>query len=118
MIHIRRSQPIIVMAQKPLHGVSEPHRPLQARNVAIFGQEKMTVDHGGFVSSKLGQDIRGYFFGFIVRSVCVVVIPDDPFSIKVSKVTLEAKTGTFWYVDADKFHSAAFRRSSFTEMIP
>jgi len=37
-----------------LHRVPEPYRPLQAGDVAIFGQEKMTVNYGGFVCSELG----------------------------------------------------------------
>jgi hypothetical protein len=101
MIHIRRSKPVIIMAEEPLYRVPEPHRPLQARDVKILGQEKMSVYYGCFVCSELGQEVRRYFFGFIVWSVGVVVVPDGPISKEMGEVPLEAKASTFRDVDTN-----------------
>jgi hypothetical protein len=53
MIHVRRFEPIVIMAKKALYRVPEPHGPLHPGDVPIFGQEKMTVYDGCFVGSEL-----------------------------------------------------------------
>lgn len=89
------------MAEEPLYRVPEPHRPLQARDVKILGQEKMSVYRSRLVCSELGQKVRGNLFGLIIWSVGVVIVPDGPLSEKVGEVPLEAKASTFRDVDTN-----------------
>ena len=55
----------------------------------IFGHKEMTVYHSGFIGSELGQDVGGGFFGFVVWTVGMVVVPYGPRAEEVGKVFLE-----------------------------
>jgi hypothetical protein len=85
--------------------------------MVIFGQEKMAVDYSCFVGSELGQDVGGGLFGFIVGSICVIIVPNCPLAKEVDKMFLKTKSRRFRDVDANKFHSAAFRSVIVVEMI-